>query len=243
MDEREYTSKDFEKFVFQQIEKSKYESAERNKRLITWSIGVVATLITSLTFFTSVNVYQRIKETVNETVNKNISTSAINEIFERAQMMAKEADNRLYQVRDQLQEIERRLTAAPISDASAISREFKSNVEDSLKRISKIEDYIRSIEEEGLSNKMDLIQKALKNDLEIALSVPLLRNDLSNLKESHSDELKRLNKSISDLDSKINIIMITIVTVLGGLLAVIIVPFFVSRFQRKTLEMSESVED
>jgi len=164
MDEREHTPKAFEKFVLQQIEKSKYESAERNKRLITWSIGVVAILITSLTFFTSVNVFQRIKETVNETVNKNISTSAINEIFKRSQLMAKEADNKLYQVRDQLQEIERRLTAAPISDASAISREFKSNVEDSLKRISKVEDYIRSIEEEGLSKKMDLIQKALKND-------------------------------------------------------------------------------
>ena len=242
MVERAQTDKDFEKFVIQQIEKSKYESAERNKRLITWSIGVVAILITSLTFFTSVNVFQRIKETVNETVNKNISTSAINEIFERSQMLAKDADNKLYQVRDQLQEIERRLTAAPISDASAISREFKANVEDSLKRISKIEDYLRSIKEAGLSNKMDLIQKALKNDLEIALSVPLLRNDLSNLKESHSDELKRLNKAISDLDGKINIIMITIVTVLGGLLAVIIVPFFVSRFQRKTLEMTKSVE-
>lgn len=106
-------------------------------------------------------------------------------------------------------------------------------------RIASIEAGITKFSDSRLLEKMDVIETSINGNPEKILSVPLLRNDLSNYKLVSDKELLRLERSIEKIDSRLSFFVTTTITLILGIFTAVIAPLIITFVQRKNDKSSK----
>ncbi|MGP4988582.1 hypothetical protein [Pseudoalteromonas nigrifaciens] len=106
-------------------------------------------------------------------------------------------------------------------------------------RIASIEAGITKFTDSRLLEKMDVIETSINGNPEKILSVPLLRNDLSNYKLVSDKELLRLERSIEKIDSRLSFFVTTTITLILGIFTAVIAPLIITFVQRKNDKSSK----
>jgi len=210
------------------IEQLKKEEEHRSKQWFRSSIIASMSLIIGISAVFTFYMEGKKEAELKSILEKELSISSAD--FLKSKGLAETQLNRLI---SDLNEQQEALKTLDLSDSESFAKEVPKEIVKLNARVASIEAGITKLTNSRILEKMNVIETSINGSPEKVLSVPLLRNDLSNYKLISDKELLRLEKSIEKIDSRLSFFVTTTITLILGIFTAVIAPLIITFVQRR----------